>query len=298
MENKLKDELNRIDIPKELHDRVVLGVKQAKKEDKESKKRSKWMIGIVASIMILLATSIFSGTYLVEATNTFIQQVLGSKMKILEIFSDDDNSFSYVERHLELAEEQLSSEEFLAYSQLVNEHIEILYQATLEDRDLHEEEQKRLEALEKDAQKYEKKIETVTTHTLEEAQKMVSYPINRPKYIPEGYLLEKEVVRTEENNIGVDPVVFMQYRHPKNKDGFHMTTEKTDVEKRTETKLSHYDHIDSYQLRGIAFDFAFYKDSNIQGMRVTIREEGYEIVMSADILSKEEMEKILLSMID
>lgn len=36
----------------------------------------------------------------------------------------------------------------------------------------------------------------------------------------------------------------------------------------------------------------------VQGMRVTIPEEGYEITMTADILSKEEMEKILLSMVE
>ena len=36
----------------------------------------------------------------------------------------------------------------------------------------------------------------------------------------------------------------------------------------------------------------------VQGMRVTIPEEGYEITMTVDILSKEEMEKILLSMVE
>lgn len=33
---------------------------------------------------------------------------------------------------------------------------------------------------------------------------------------------------------------------------------------------------------------------NIQGMNIKVLEEGYEIIMSADNLSKEEMEKILL----
>ncbi|KIO67077.1 hypothetical protein B4065_2108 [Caldibacillus thermoamylovorans] len=37
---------------------------------------------------------------------------------------------------------------------------------------------------------------------------------------------------------------------------------------------------------------------NATGMRVTVPEKGYKITLIADKLSKEEMEKILLSMVE
>jgi hypothetical protein len=57
-----------------------------------------------------------------------------------------------------------------------------------------------------------KRVAALTTHTVEEAQKMVSYPIKQPSYVPKGYELESEDARTEEMNIGKDPVVEFQYR--------------------------------------------------------------------------------------
>ena len=44
------------------------------------------------------------------------------------------------------------------------------------------EEQKGLIEISKQAQKYEDRITNLTTHTLEEAQAMVSYPINKPHF--------------------------------------------------------------------------------------------------------------------
>ncbi|MCL6574490.1 MAG: DUF4367 domain-containing protein [Bacillus sp. (in: Bacteria)] len=147
-----------------------------------------------------------------------------------------------------------------------------------------------------DAQKYEKRITELTTHTLEGAQKMVSYPINRLSYVPEGYELEKEEARTEENNIGKDPVVKIQYQG--NEFGFRTVTQKIGKNREGELESWKYDHINSYTFNGFKFEFAYYDGSNVQGMSVTIPVEGYEITMSADILSKEEMEKVLLSMVE
>lgn len=36
----------------------------------------------------------------------------------------------------------------------------------------------------------------------------------------------------------------------------------------------------------------------VTGMRVTVPEKGYKIILIADKLSKEEMEKVLLSMVE
>ena len=125
---------------------------------------------------------------------------------------------------------------------------------------------------------------------------MVQYPIKHPSYVPEGYVLESEEARTEEMNVAGDPIVEFQYRGEEF--GFRTTTQKIGQNRAGELESLRYDHIKEYTLNGFKFEFAMYNDSNVQGMRVTIPEEGYEITMTADILSKEEMEKILLSMVE
>ena len=54
---------------------------------------------------------------------------------------------------------------------------------------------------------------------------------------------------------------------------------------------------DSYSLNGFQFDFVSSKEEKV-GIRVTVPEKGYKIVLIADVLSKEEMEKVLMSMIE
>ncbi|MCQ6281688.1 hypothetical protein [Bacillus sp. EB600] len=58
-----------------------------------------------------------------------------------------------------------------------------------------------------------------------------------------------------------------------------------------------FEKTDSYMLKNYKIDYDHSDDTNIQGMRISVSEKGYKIVMIADVLSKEEMEKILLSMI-
>ncbi|GKU80955.1 DUF4367 domain-containing protein [Niallia sp. NCCP-28] len=266
---------------------------------KEKKRYPQWIIGSVASLLIVGVIWTLGGTYITEATNTFISQIFGSKEKLLETFPDEGENLSEIERHFELAKEQLTKQEFADYKRLIKEQTEILDEMAAENRlNPTVEEEKRIEEIQKEGQKYEKRITALTTHTLEEAQKMVSYPINRPSYLPEGYELESEEARTKEMNIGKDPIVEFQYRGGTNGEGFRTTTQKIGQNKEGELEPWKFEHINSYTLKGFKFEFAYDDGSNVQGMRIAIPEEGYEITIIADILSKEEMEKILLSMVE
>ncbi|MGM7681327.1 hypothetical protein ACSVDA_04150 [Cytobacillus sp. Hm23] len=299
--NNIKQELEKIEIPKELNNRVALGVKQAKIEGKKKRRYPKWILGSVASIMVIGAGFTFGGSYIADATDTLIGQIFGSKeelKELLEPFSNEGENLPEIERHLELVKEQLTEAEFTDYKKLIKEKAEILNKMGLENRQTPNiEEEKRLEELRTGLKKYEKRVAALTTHTLEEAQRMVDYPINPPSYVPKRHELKSVEASTEEMNIGIDPIVEFHYLDDSRGLGFSTTTQKIDQNKKGKLESLNYDHIDSYTLNGFKFEFATYDDSNIQGMRITIPEEGYEITMSADILLKEEMEKILLSMV-
>ncbi|GAB2562222.1 hypothetical protein [Gracilibacillus alcaliphilus] len=111
-------------------------------------------------------------------------------------------------------------------------------------------------------------------------------------------LIEEEA-RTEEAPPRKDPVVVLQYQQIDGEMNFYTITGKIDSTKEDELKF--YDNVDSYELSGYAIEHAHddgENNSNVQGMKITIPEEGYEIMMHASLISQEKMEKILLSMVE
>ncbi len=307
MKHEIKREIEKIELPDELHARTKLGIKQVKKE--ENKRYPKWIIGTVASLLIIGISFSTGGSYIADAAETLIGKIFGGEEQAqiqedIQKFSPDREGgaeeakmlFLQMEQHLKLAKEHLSAEDFEDYSQLIKESAEINVQSMNPEADWGTLEKRSLE-LEKEIGKYG--VFELMIHTLEEAQAMVSYPINYPSYIPEGYELIEEEARTTYEHPGEDPAVTLQYQQIDGEMNFYTFIEKIDQTKVDE--LTFYEQIDSYQLNGYTFEHA-YDDgeyhSNVQGMRVTIPEEGYEVIIEASLLSKEEMEKVLLSMVD
>ncbi|MGP7817008.1 sigma-70 family RNA polymerase sigma factor [Niallia sp. 01092] len=263
---------------------------------KEKKKHfPKWIIGTAASILIIILPLTLGNYYFAEAADTLINKIFGSKE---ELPDGGDHFVPYLETHLELAKKVLTKEEFSEYIQLEKEGLKIIKKMQDENRhSLTSEEKKKNDTILQKIEKYEKRIAQLTQHTFEEAQKMSSYPINRPTYIPEGYKLEWEKAQTSENNIGHDPTVTLQYRSEKF-GGFITEQQKIDDQVKDTIEEWHFEHTESYERNGYTMDYCYYSSSNITGMRITVPDKKYKIVMIADTLSKEEMEKILFSMVE
>lgn len=299
MKNKFKDEMQNVKIPRDkIQQRITLGVDQAEEtmKHKKNKKKPKWMMNIAASVILIGSTFALGGSYITEAAGTIIGQMFGSEKEFTENFPEESDNLSGIERYFELIEEQLTAEEFADFKMLMKEKAEILSKMDSENRTIPTaEEEAKLGGIRENLLPYKDRIIALTTHTVRESQQMVSYPINRPSYVPKGYELESEEARTDTMNVGEDPVVSFRYGGGPNGLGFNTSTHKLGD---NEGELESYEHINSYTLKGFNFEFAYSDDRNVQGMRVKIPEEEYEITMSADILSKEEMEKILLSMIE
>ncbi|WP_214483174.1 DUF4367 domain-containing protein [Bacillus sp. SM2101] len=289
--NNIKQELEKIKIPKELNNRVALGVKQAKIEQK--KRYPNWMIGSVASLIIIGAGITFGGTYIADAAESFINQLFGSKENLMETYPDEDiEKLDYVEYSLSIAEEHLTEEEFNSYTQLLKELVEIKSKVEKENRSPNEEEAKRSHQIGREISFYEDKF------TLIVAQHYASFPFEKPKYIPEGYSLVDEEGHIY--NIGEESVFSLDYSNGENN---FFTTQMKINQKMTpglEYVWSGFAKSESYSLSGYEIEFVFGNSEEINktGMRITVPEQGYKMILIADILSKEEMEKILLSMLE
>ncbi|MFJ5762850.1 DUF4367 domain-containing protein [Neobacillus sp. NPDC093182] len=126
-----------------------------------------------------------------------------------------------------------------------------------------------------------------------------SFTITKPTYIPEGYIQVDENYSIE--NEAKEPVVSLNYS-----DGefvFWTNQQKINQKDIMEEmqEAGPFEKSETYSLNGVQFDYVSSNDESASfrgGMRVTVPEKGYKIVMFAEVLTKEEMEKVLLSMIE
>ncbi|WP_146548487.1 DUF4367 domain-containing protein [Rummeliibacillus suwonensis] len=287
--NNIKQEMEKIEIPKELNNRVALGVQQAKEEKKREKRYPRWMLASIASVMILIGTGYaLGGSNIVDATQSFISQLLGSKENFMQAFPNESKEeISYFERHLKIAKENLTEEEFNNYSQLIKEQTAIWSKIRQENREPDSKESRRLHQIKELQRSYTDKFKLI------EVQQYASYPITKPTYIPEGY--KKVGENFSIYHKGEEPVTSFDYSDGENV----FWTEQLKINQTTDLESSfHFEKKDSYSLRGLKFEYGTSEELNKTGMKVIVPEKGYKIIMAADILSKEEMEKVLQSMIE
>ncbi|WP_442598825.1 hypothetical protein [Neobacillus sp. D3-1R] len=303
MRTNLKEEMSKIEIPNELHNRVVLGVTRAKLEKRPNVLFTRKRIFAAAAVVIILGSSITLGSsQIAGAVESFITRIFGSEQELKQSFpnasGEDLNQF---EKHLELASANLTAEEFRDYSQLQKEAAKLVKKMTVTENgqviqkpeELTASEQNRLDEISQQLQKYEARLDAITTHTVEEAQKMVDYPINKPAFVPEGYQLINSTAHSDEEQPGKKPIVVFEYQ--KGEFGFRTFQQSLDQEDDLDRRS--FEHSDSYLLKGYKMDFHYSDGTNVQGMRLMSENQNFKIVIVADILSKEEMEKILLSMV-
>lgn len=287
--NNIKQELEKIEIPQELNHRVNLGVKQAKIEKKRKKRSPKWTLALIASFIIIIGTGFaYGGPNIADAAQSLIMKLFGSNENIMQAYPDENQEeISYFERHLKIAKNNLSEQEFNDYSQLIKEQTKIWSQVRRENREPNSEEAKRLHEIKEAQLSYTDKFKFT------EAQQYASYPIIKPAYIPDDY---KQVGNDFPiYNKGEEPVTSFDYSNGENV----FWTEQININQTTDLESSfNFVQTDTYTLNGFNFVYGKSKKMNKNAIKVTVPEKRYKIIIAADTLSKKEMEKILLAMIE
>ncbi|RAZ81368.1 hypothetical protein [Planococcus halotolerans] len=131
MNNKVKEEVDHIKVPKEkLHQRIELGVDQAELKDKNKKRKApKWIIGLVASAMIAAAVWSLGGSSLADAAESLFTQVFVTEETLKEAYPEEEvtsEGMTAIEGQLQILEQNLSEEDFAEFSRLLEEQTEIL----------------------------------------------------------------------------------------------------------------------------------------------------------------------------
>lgn len=266
--------------------KVILQIKE-----KRRKTYPKYIIASVTSIMIIGTALTFGGTYIADAAETLINQLFGSREKLMQVYPDESKAeVDLFEQTLEIAKENLIEEEFNHYSQLLKEQTEIFSRVEKENREYpNEEEEKRLDKIQASMRSYEIKFVPI------QAQQLASFPFTKPTYIPEGYKQVDE--RYPMRNESEEPVVSLNYSNGESE----FSTQQVNINQKVDLELGETDFFgktESYSLNGFPFDYVSSKEEwPWDGMRVTVPEKGYKIIITADGLSKGDMEKVLLSMI-
>ncbi|MEK4669343.1 hypothetical protein [Niallia sp. FSL R7-0271] len=266
--------------------------KQKKLEVKRKKKYPMWMMAVAASIIIIGTAINFGGTYIADAAETLINQLFGSKEQFEEAYPNESSEeIDIFEQTLAIAKENLTEEEFNQYTQLLKEQTEIFTKVEKEDREYpNEEEEKKLDKIQASMRTYENKIIPI------QAKQLASFDFIHPTFIPEGY---KQVGENYDlDNLKEEPVFSIEYSNGKSDFWIQQIKigQKVDMESK---EACFFEKSESYSLNGYHFDYVPSKvDWPLNGMRVSFPEEGYKVIVLAHDLSKEELEKVSLSMIE
>jgi hypothetical protein len=164
---------------------------------------------------------------------------------------------------------------------------------------LTKDEQQRLKDIQADLEVYERKISASTDLTIEDAKKLGAYPIEYPSYVPEGYDLKFTEVETEDLGTPDQPTILMDYA--KGEFAFRLIYSPFVHEEEDEITRRSFQHKEEYVKNEYQLEYVYSDETNVSGMRMTIpgngSEKAYKVIMIADVLTKEEMEKVLLSII-
>lgn len=255
----------------------------------KKKRIPKWVITTAASVMIIATAIAFSGTSITNAADTLFDKVFGSKEDFSQAYPDETKEeVDFVEQKLlPVAKEVLSEEEYNEYIRLFREMTEINSTLQKENRleNATKEEEKRLDEIYTAMETYQSKFEGVLI------QSMVNFTFVKPAYIPEGYkLVEEDYGEPEFGEFDY----ILEYTNGES--SIQTTQANTNVKIYEDGFL---EKAESYSSNGYQFKYApANEDWSYNIMRVTVPEKAYKIIINADELSKNEMEKILLSMVE
>ncbi|PGU35883.1 hypothetical protein [Bacillus cereus] len=324
--NELKRKAANLEPSPNLEDKVQASFykyEKMKNKEKTSMKK-KLLLGFVAAA-ILIPTGTFAGT-------TLIDKIVGTPEKARQDIGMTEDGYNLVMERIEIAKRIFTEEDFEKYVALLQETYHFYKkvsvvengerQYTATNRLNADEEKRDIEVMEQ-LNTYEERIDQQFTYTFEQAEKITGFPIKHPTYIPVGHQLVFEEVKAEATLDKPMPLISMRYekrnvkKEPHTSDvelGF--TIHQLEIVEgeykdyfldRPFDKPSKRGHnftgdIKKYKLNGYDVTFGEYKESNVRAMKIVVPakegEKAYQVYINGSMLSKKELEKVLLSIVE
>ncbi|MED3125379.1 hypothetical protein [Bacillus wiedmannii] len=324
--NELKRKAVNIEPSPNLEDKVQASFykyQKMKNKEKTSMKK-KLLLGLVAAA-ILIPTGTFAGT-------TLMDKIVGTPEKARQDMGMTEDGYNGVMERIEIAKSIFTEEDFEKYVALLQETYHFYKKVSVVENGerqytatnrLNADEEKRDREVMEQLNTYEERIDQQFTYTFEQAEKITGFPIKHPSYIPVGHQLVFEEVKAEATLGKPMPLITMRYekrnvkKEPHTSDvelGF--TIHQLEIvegeykdyfldrpfDKPSKRGQNFTGDIKKYTLNGYDVTFGEYKESNVRAMKIVVpAKEGknaYQIYINGSILSKKELEKVILSIVE
>lgn len=305
-EHRLKAELKRegegMSPPKHVKARVYSAIQK----DKIMSRKIKWFKSLIISVLIacvLVPIGVFADKTMIPE---LVEKIIGTREEAQQNWHVTSEGYEQRIQEMQVVEKYLTEAEFNDYVRLESERIKI-YEAkkqagfsTLEAiMNMSEEEQNKLDQIDQKLSAYWDEIIPHFTYTKEEVQALMGFPLHSPAYLPKGYEVEEEDIDHDITLNHPKPIVRTKFMNGE----FGFSVYQSELLKGNRDPFEwNFDTITPYKLAGNQLFYGEYNDSNVTGMKMLVPAKdgkpAHQIVIIDDIQSKQEIEKIMLSLLE
>lgn len=262
----------------------------------------------IVAVSLIAALTVAGGGYgndIVHAASSLWKEVFGSIEQVRQV--DPHAHEQMLENELQAAKHVLTETEYKQYTALFQEQTRIMQKA-IEIVDgkqkihmdrLSPEDKNKLEQNEKLLRPLINKIDNQFVYSIDGAAPMLPFPVKHPAYVPSGYTLSQEVAKAASTTGDPQPIVSFTYK--KGEFGFTVRQSVILTGEADEYSLRSIEKEESYNLNGNQVKYGRI-GKNVTAMKMIVPERGsrssYQIYIIADVLSKQEVEKIALSILE
>ncbi|CAM4251661.1 Beta-lactamase regulatory protein 1 [Bacillus albus] len=230
-----------------------------------------------------------------------VEKMIGTKEQAEAEFFVSEGEYNTLLTEVGVAQNLFTKEEFKRFIDLETEAYTLGKKVKLvgSPDKLDPEEQKKYEKNDEKIGPFRQKIYSQFNLTKKEAQEYLDFQIKKPMYVVKGYKLSGEDVQTPLAIKKMNPTIVYEYR---NEDSVYMVYQSA-VRDQGEDSLKGIvgtsEKITNYELVGTKISLSENTKDKFKVMKMIVPAKGknntYQVTILADNLSKEELEKIMLS---
>lgn len=230
-----------------------------------------------------------------------VEKMIGTKEQAEAEFFVSEGEYNTLLTEVGVAQNLFTKEEFKRFIDLETEVYTLGKKVKLVGSadNLDPEEQKKYEKNDEELGPFRQKIYSHFNLTKKEAQEYLDFQIKKPTYVVKGYKLSGEDVQTPLAIKKMDPTIVYEYR---NEDSVYMVYQSAVRDQREDSLkgiVGTSEKITNYELVGTKISLSENTKDKFKVMKMIVPAKGknntYQVTILADNLSKEELEKIMLS---
>ncbi len=234
-----------------------------------------------------------------------VEKMIGTKEQAEAEFFVSEGEYNTLLTELGVARNLFTKEEFERFIILETEAQTLGKKVKLvgNPEKLDSEEQKKYEKNDEEIGPFRQKIYSHFRLTKKEAQKYLDFPIKTPTYVVKGYKLAGEDVQTAMTTGKMNPDIVSEYHNEDSMYVVHQSAVNDEGENSLNDGGENNEKVTNYELEGTKIRLSESPDNNtkynMKVMKMIVPAKGknspYQVLILTDSLSKEELEKIMIS---